>query len=354
MVWRAVWVLVAITLALLVGAVVLVLIGKDPLEAYQGLYDGAFGTGGETRATLAQTTPLILAALSFVVGFRSGVFNAGGQGQVVMGALAAAVVGASPLGDLPRPLAILCLLAAGAAGGALWSLPPILFRVWWDTNEILTTLMATYVAVLLNDFLVQGPFRATSVQPGANAQTESLRDNARLPALLPDSQVTFLLPLAVGLAVLIWWAFRRTTIGYELRLHGVSPLAARSGGIATSRTMVLGMLLSGGIAGLAGTAVVGGVFYAQISPFPPDIGFNGILAALLVGTSALLTPLAALLFGALAQGGLGLQIFQGVSQYIAAVLTALIILFIAPRTTPEFLGTAKRRLMARRKAGTPR
>jgi len=344
---RSLWALIAVVLAAVVGGLVLAAVGKDPVGAYQGLFDGAFGTSGETEATLAQTTPLILAALSFVVAFRSGIFNAGGQGQVVMGAFAAAAAGSSALGDLPGPLAVVAVVAAGALGGALWSLPPVLFRVWWGTNEILTSLMATYVASLLNDYLVQGPFRATSVQPGANAQTESLRDNAFLPVVVPDSQITILLPLAVALAVLVWWAFRRTTLGYELRLQGESPLAARSGGLATNRIMITGMLASGAVAGVAGAAVVGGVFHTQISPFPPDIGFNGILAALLVGASPLLTPLAALLFGALSQGGLGLQIFQGVSQYIALVLTATVILFIAPRSAPESWDKVRRRLRAR-------
>lgn len=341
---RALAVVVAVGLAALVGALVLAAVGKDPVDAYRGLYEGAFATSAETRATLAQTTPLILASLSFVVAFRSGIFNAGGQGQVVMGAFAAAVAGSSALGDLPGPVAVLLVVLAGAVGGAAWSLPPVLFKVWWGTNEILTSLMLTYVAVLLNDYLVQGPFRAASVQPGANAQTESLRDNARFPVVLPDSQVTFLLPVGIALAVLAWWGLRRTTLGYELRLHGHSPLAARSGGIATTRVMVTGMLLSGALAGMAGAAVVGGVFQAGITPFPPDIGFNGILAALLVGTSPLLTPLAALFFGALSQGGLGLQIFNGVSQYIALVLTATVILFIAPRSLPESWAKARRRI----------
>jgi simple sugar transport system permease protein len=261
-----------------------------------------------------------------------------------MGAFASAVVGSSSLGSLPTPLAITVTLLAGAAGGAVWSLPPVLFKVWWGTNEILTSLMLTYVAILLNDYLVQGPFRAASVQPGANAQTESLRQNAHFPDILPDSQVTFLLPAGIGLCVLVWWAFRRTTLGYELRLHGLSPRAAQSSGIGTARAMVVGMLASGALAGIAGAAVVGGVFWAGITPFPPDLGFNGILAALLVETSPLLTPLAALFFGALSHGGLGLQIFNGVSQYIALVLTATVILFVAPRSMPESLGALRRRL----------
>ncbi len=344
---RAVAVLVAVGLAAIVGALVLSSVGKDPVDSYRGLYDGAVGSSAEVKATLAQSTPLVLAALSFVVALRSGIFNAGGQGQVVMGGFAGAVTGASPVGDLPGPLAVLLVVLAGALGGALWSLPPVLLRVWSGTNEILTSLMATYIAILLNDYLVQGPFRAGSVQPGANAQTETLRHNAHFPVVFPGSQVTVLLPVAVLLAVAVWWGLRRTTLGYELQVHGQSPLAARSSGISTSRTMVVGMLLSGAVAGLAGAAEVGGVFQAQISPFPPDIGFNGILAALLVGAHPLLTPLAALCFGALSQGGLGLQIFNGVSQYIALVLTATVILFISPRALPESWTKLKRRLRMR-------
>lgn len=345
-------IIVAVALAAAVGALVLISVGQDPLQAYRGLYDGAFGSSTAIKATLAQSTPLIFAALSFVVAFSSGIFNAGGQGQVVMGAFAAAVVGSSPaLGGLPRPLLVSLVILGGAFGGALWSLPPVLLKVRWGTSEILTSLMLTYIAALLNDYLVQGPFRAASVQPGSNAQTESLHQSALFPVVLPDSQVTFLLPLGIALAVFVWWAMRRTTLGYELRFFGQNPQAARSGGIGTTRVMITGMLFSGALAGIAGAAVVGGVFQADITPFPPDIGFNGILAALLVGTSPLLVPFAAVFFGALSQGGLGLQIFTGVSQYIASVLTATVILFIAPRGLPETWTKLKRRITVRSVSG---
>lgn len=345
----------ALLLAAGVGALVLFAVGQDPAAAYEGLYDGALGSPQALTATLAQTTPLLLAALSFVVAFRAGIFNAGGQGQVVMGAFAAAVAGSSPvLGNLPGPMHVLVVLAAGAAGGALWALPPVLFKVWWRTNEILTSLMLTYVAALLNDYLVQGPFRAASIQPGSNAQTESLLPSAEFPRLISGSQVTLLLPIGIALAVLIWWAMRRTTLGYELRFYGQSPMAARSGGIHTARVMITAMLISGALAGVAGAAIVGGIFGADITPFPPDVGFNGILAALLVGTSPLLVPLSAFFFGALSQGGLGLQIFTGVSQYIALVLTATVILFAAPRALPETARRVISRISGHGKAGTGR
>lgn len=358
--WRRVTIrvlgaLLALLLAASVGALMLLAVGQDPATAYQGLYTGALGSPEALTATLAQTTPLVFAALSFAVAFQAGIFNAGGQGQVIMGAFTASVAGSSPvLGNLPGSVHVLLVVLAGAAGGALWALPPVLFKVWWRTNEILTSLMLTYVAALLNDYLVQGPFRAASIQPGSNAQTESLLASAEFPRMVPGSQVTFLLPVGIGLAIATWWAMRRTTIGFELRFYGQSPMAARAGGINTTRVMITAMLISGALAGVAGAAIVGGIFGADVTPFPPDVGFNGILAALLVGASPLLVPLSAFFFGALSQGGLGLQIFTGVSQYIALVLTATVILFAAPRTLPETGRRVLGRIRNHPKGGTGR
>lgn len=343
---RIAGVVVALVLAAATGALILVLTGQSPGSAYSGIFQGAFGTSTDAEATLAQTTPLILSALSFVVAFRSGVFNAGTQGQIVVGAFGAAVVASSgAFSSLPGPLHLVLVLVAGAVAGALWSFPPILLKVIWGTNEILTTLMLTYVAALLNDYLVQGPFRAKSVQPGANSQTTPFPSSAHFPVLFPGSQVTFMLVVAIVLSVGAWWALRRTTLGFEMVFHGKAPLAARAAGISSAKVMTSAMLASGAISGLAGAAIAGGVFQADTTPFPSDIGFNGILAGLLVGGSALLVPFSSLLFGALAQGGLGIQIFGGISQYIASVLTATIILFAAPRVLPDAL---------RRFAGRPR
>jgi len=342
--------LTAVVLAALVAGLLLLLVGQDPLVAFGGLVDGSVGSSTNLLATLAQTTPLLLAALSFVVAFQAGIFNAGGQGQVVIGAFTAAAVGSwPPLGVLPGSMQVLVVVLAGAAGGAIWALPPILMKIAWRTSEILTSLLLSYVAELLNGFLVQGHFRAKSVQPGTNAQTESLLPGAHFPHLAAGgSQVTFLLPVGVLLAIAAWWMLRRTTLGYEMTFHGKSPLAARAAGVNITKVSVIAMMLSGALAGIAGAAIVGGVFQADTTPFPPDIGFNAILAALLVGSSALLVPFSAFFFGALTQGGLGLQIFTGTSQYIASVITATIILFAAPRALPDGVlrasRTARRRL----------
>lgn len=329
-------VVIACVFAAVVGSAILVSTGQSPAGAATGLWNGAFGDREATLATLAQTTPLVLAALSFMFAFRAGIFNAGGQGQFIMGAFFAAVVGAAGVFDsLPRGLHVLLLVLAGALGGAVWSLPPILLKVFAGTNEILTTLMMSYVAALLNDYLVQSIYRAPDIQPGTNAQTPVIADAAKLPTLFSGSQVTILLPAGVLLAIGIWAFYRRTVLGYEMNLFGRAPAVARTSGIGTRRVAITAMLVSGALVGIAGAEVVGGTFFADITPFTSDIGFNGILAALLVGNLPLLIPFAALFFGAVQQGGLGLQIFTPISQYIAGILMATIIVFASARTFPR-------------------
>ncbi len=327
---------VAILLASLVGAVILLATHQNPIDALQGLWSGAFGSTVETDATLSQTTPLVFAGLSFMFAFRGGVFNAGGQGQFIMGSFTSAWAGFTPaLAHVPAIIHVPLVVLAGFVGGAVWALPPILLKIYAGTNEILTTLMMSYIADLLNDYLVLDVFRASTIQQGTNAQTPTLVPSATVPNLFPQSQVTFFLPLGIVLAIVIWVFFRRTVLGYELNLFGTGAAVARSGGIGTKKLMLTSMLVSGGLAGVAGASVVMSVFQADITPFTSNVGFNGILAALLARNVALLIPLTSLFFGALQQGGLGLQIYTPISQYISDVLTATIIIFASARTIPR-------------------
>jgi ABC-type uncharacterized transport system permease subunit len=321
-----------------VGSVVILIGHGNPLTVAHGLEQGSIGSNGALVATLAQTTPLVLAALSFAVALRAGVFNAGGQGQFLMGAFGSALAGfATPLAGLPAPLHVLVVLGAGALFGAAWSAVPILLKLWQGTDEILTSLMLSYVAIQLNDWLVLDEFRAPSVQPGANSQTSALAPSARFPELVHGSALTFMALVAVGLCIVAAVYYRRTTPGYESTLVGSNQRFALAVGVNVTVKMAAAMLASGALAGLAGASVVGGFFHADITPFVSNVGFNGILASLLVGNSPLLMPLGAFFFGALQQGGIGLQIFSGQSQYIADVLTAIIIVFIAMRRRPGLL-----------------
>jgi len=335
-----------------VGSVIVLLGGGSPVGVADGLIQGSVGNTSALVSSLGQATPLVFAALSFAVAFHAGVFNAGGQGQFLMGAFATAVVGFEPpFAGLSAPVHLLLVLVAGALAGAVWSAPAILLKMWRGTDEILTSLMLSYIAVNLNDWLVLDKFRAAAIQPGTNAQTTVLSPSASFPLLVQGSSLTFMAIIAVVACIAAMIYYRFSTAGFETRLVGANPRFAVASGIFSTRKMIMAMLASGAIAGLGGSAVVGGFFHADITPFNTSVGFNGILASLLVNNVPLLIPFASVFFGALQQGGLGLQILSGQSQYIADTLTAVIIIFAALRRQPHRLQAVWSRLGSRRPGG---
>jgi general nucleoside transport system permease protein len=332
----------AVVLAFLAGALLLISTGQNPIPAFAGLFQGAVGNRNAIAGTLTTTTPLIFSALSFLVAYRAGIFNAGNEGQLLIGAIFASVAGFSFPG-LPSFLYIPVVLLAGALGGALWSFLPAIWRLYLGVNELVTTLMMNYIATLLNGFLVMNVWRSSTVQPGTNAQTITMNPNAIFPSLFPPYAVTLALPLGILLAILIHWVLFRTVWGYELRMSGQQPLFADYGGVSVRNMRLLAMLLSGALAGLGGAAQVGGVFHAYVNPFTEGLGFNGVLIALLVHNNALLIPVGAFFFGALQSGALKMQIFTNVSRYIIGVLTATLILF----TSTQQLGFSPKESLAR-------
>jgi len=321
--------LIAIVLGFVAAAVLVLLIGKDPLEAASALWRGAFGTPNNIAGTLALATPLIFSALAFAVAFRGSMFNAGVEGQLIIGAFLSAFVGFS-FDGLPAIVHIPLMLGAGALGGALWALLPAIWRVGLGANEIVTTLMMNFIAIALTDYLVLYPFRLPG-QSGSAIRTESISPSAELFSLWPPYNVTIALPLAIFCVVIAWYVLRRFVVGYEVRMVGSAPRFAKTAGIPPSRHMIGVMLISGALAGLGGAAQVGGVFNAFVSPFATGLGFNGVLVALLVGNAPLGIPFAAVFIGALQSGAIGMELTTSISRYLVAALTATIIIFVSAR-----------------------
>jgi len=320
---------IAILLGFLAAAVLVLLIGKDPIEAAGALWRGAFGTPNNIAGTLALATPLIFSALAFAVAFRGSMFNAGVEGQLIIGAFLSAFVGFS-FDGLPALVHLPLMLAAGALGGALWALLPAIWRVGLGANEIVTTLMMNFIAIALTDYLVLYPFRLPG-QSGSAIRTESINPSADLPSLWPPYNVTIALPLAILCVITAWYVLRRFVVGYEVRMVGSAPRFAKAGGIPPGRHMVGVMMVSGALAGLGGAAQVGGVFNAFVSPFATGLGFNGVLVALLVGNAPLGIPFAAVFIGALQSGAIGMELTTSISRYLVAALTATIIIFVSAR-----------------------
>ncbi len=319
---------VAIVLGFVVSGLIVLATGKDPIEAGRALVQGAVGSQSAIAGTLSLATPLMLSALAFAVAFRGSMFNAGVEGQLLIGAFVSAVVGFSF--DLPPILHIPLMLLAGAVGGAFWAFLPAIWRVSLRANEIVTTLMMNFIASALTDYFVLYPFRAAG-QSGSAIKTATIHESAYLPRIWPPYNLTIALPIAIVCCVIVWYAFRRFVIGYEVRMVGTAPGFASSSGIDPRRRQVAVMLISGALAGLAGASQVGGVFHAFVSPFASNLGFNGVLVALLVGNGPLGIPPAAAFIAALQGGAITMELTTTISRYIVGALTATIIVFVSAR-----------------------
>jgi simple sugar transport system permease protein len=316
--------LFAILMAFLVGAVVLLVTGYNPVDAYAAMFRGAFGDVFRVGQTLTQATPIIFTALAFLFSFKSGLFNIGAEGQFLAGAFASALVGIS-FQNLPAPLHVLLALVAGAVAGGLWGLIPAVLKTRFGAHEVITTMMLSYVALYLTSYMVNYPFKA----PGWVSQTVMIAESARLPRLLQGSQLSASIILALALVLLTRFILNRTILGYEIRATGLNPSAAENAGIDVKRGMILALVVSGAMAGLGGSGEILGVHRRFIDGFSPGYGWDGLAVALVGGLSPVGALLAAILFGALRSGGMIMTRVTGVPLDIVFLLQALVILFVA-------------------------
>jgi ABC-type uncharacterized transport system permease subunit len=319
--------------ALAVGALMLLVLKVNPIEAYAALWDGAFGSTNAFAETLVKATPLLLVALGICISFRGDVINIGGEGQMIIGAVLATWIGLTFTG-LPGWLVITLAMLAGFLGGAVWGGIPGVLKAYFNVNEILSTVMMNAIAVQLMNFLLRGPMIDPSQAELASKipQTARLEDAFHLARLAPTRLHAGAL-IAVILAVLVYILLWRTTLGYRIRAVGQSPHASRYAGIKVSRYMVLALLLSGAFAGLAGAVQVYGVNYRMItdgsaSGFTGSAGFNGIVAALFGQLHPLWSIPASILFGALLVGANKMQRMVQVPSALITVLNGLVVVFV--------------------------
>jgi general nucleoside transport system permease protein len=324
---------IATLAALAVGAVMLLLLKANPLEAYSALWDGAFGSTNAFAETLVKATPLLLVALGICISFRGDVINIGGEGQMIIGAVLATWVGLT-FTALPGWLVITMSLLAGFLGGAIWGGIPGILKAYFNVNEILSTVMMNAIAVQIMNFLLRGPMIDPSQAELASKipQAARLLEAFRLPRWVPTRLHLGAL-IAVILAILVYILLWRTTLGYRIRAVGQNPHASRYAGINVKRYVVLALLLSGAFAGLAGAVQVFGVNYRMItdgsaSGFTGSAGFNGIVAALFGQLHPIWSIPASILFGALLVGANKMQRVVQVPSALVIALNGLVVVFV--------------------------
>jgi ABC-type uncharacterized transport system permease subunit len=343
--------------ALLIGAVMLLLLKVNPIEAYKALWDGAFGSSNAFAETLVKATPLLLVAIGICISFRGDVINIGGEGQMIIGAILATWVGLT-FTTLPGWVVITLAMLAGFLGGAIWGGIPGFLKAYFSVNEILSTVMMNAIAVQLMNFLLRGPMIDPAQAEVASQipQTARLLEIFRLPRFIP-TRLHFGALIAVVLAILVYILLWRTTLGYRIRAVGQNPHASRYAGIKVPRYIVLALLFSGAFAGLAGAIQVYGVNYRMItdgsaSGFTGSAGFNGIVAALFGQLHPLWSIPASVLFGALLVGANSMQRMAQVPSALVIALNGLVVVFVV---SSEILRRRrqKRRLAAVREEDEP-
>ncbi|MBW7881125.1 MAG: ABC transporter permease [Caldilineaceae bacterium] len=295
---------ILVAVALLVGAVLLSLLGAHPWLVYRRMVELAFGSLYGWSDTTVKATPLILAGLGVSIAFRMRLWNIGAEGQLFIGAWCATAVALFVLPrDTPAGLMLVAMAIAGFVGGALWGSVPGLLKARLNINEIITSLMLVYVAVFWNNYWIYGPwsergFGLTAQFPRTGWLPRFTDFAEQIPALRGVT-AHFGIFIAIILAAVLWLVWRRTKWGFEVKVIGDNPQAARYAGMSLSRNIILVMLLSGGFAGLAGMAEVAGVVHRLQERFSPGYGFTAIIIAWLAKLNPLAIIPVSYLFGGL-------------------------------------------------------
>lgn len=328
---RYVTLLLTLMLSMAVGAVFMTVIGYHPLEAYIQLFKGAFVGKVNLGTTLQKFVPILLTGVGFSIAAKVGCFNAGIEGELYLGAIAAAWAG-HYIHGLPAPLHLLICFMAAALAGALWAAIPAILKTRWKVNEICVCILSTYVAKYLTSWLCNGPMSAKTGIP----QTPSVSEGVMLAKILRPSQANTGLFLALFLAAGAIWLIYRSTLGYKFTTVGLNIHHAEYMGINAGRTIIQGMMISGAFGGIAGAIESLGVYGYFLDNFSLNIANDGMLSSMIVWNDICLVPIMSFFVAALKAGALSMERFAGVPRSIVDTITAVFIIFATMETLFTF------------------
>lgn len=343
----------AVAISLFIGALFMWIVGLDPLQAYAQLWAGTFATRYQIGVTLIKATPLMLTALGLGFAFRSGVFNIGAEGQIYIGALFGTFVGIQELGLSPW-LHIALSLLAGFIGGGLWGAFAGFLKARYRVNEVITTILLNYIAILVVSYFTHGPLKADRTSAASMPHTLEVQVASRLPVIWEGTRLHAGIIIALVMVAVMAFLSYRTAFGFKARAVGLSPTTARYAGMSVVPVITLAMLISGGLAGMAGTVEILGVQRRLRDQFLSGTGYTAIAIALFGRNDPLGIALAAILFGALEAGAANMEALAGVPSTLVEIIQAVIIFLVAISVSlpPGMLAAWVRRLIpGRRQAG---
>jgi len=315
----------AVALTMVVGAIIFSAIGYDGLGAVREIFLTPLTNAYKWQDLGVKAAPLVIIGVGLSVAYRANVWNIGAEGQYVMGGLAGTWVALATY-ELSGPWILPATVLAGIAGGMLYAAIPALLRTRLNVNEILTSLMLTYASVQLIYYLIRAPWKDPMGM--GFPQTRLFAEAARLPTIIPGTIVHLGVPIAVLVAVLVWFIMTRTVFGYQMRVVGTAPHAARYGGFSENKTIWLAMLVSGGLAGLAGVLEVAGPFQRMVPGFPTNYGFTAIIVAFLGRLNPLGVVLAGVVLAITFVGGEVAQTTIGLPNAATGIFQAMMLFFL--------------------------
>ncbi len=304
----------SVVVAFLISGIILKFIGGDPIRVLTYFFDATFGSWAVFSDTMVKATPLIMVGLACAIAFKMKLWNIGAEGQFYIGAFTASLVVLIPMVNLettPKFIVIGLMVIMGMIGGAIWGFFPGYLKAKYQVNEIITTLMLNYIAIYWNNFWIFDKWSDAGFQ-----MTPTFEKAAWLPRLSDFAKqykafsgITLHLGVVFGIvaAVIVWWILERSQWGYQIKLIGDNPKAARYAGLNITRNLVLVMMLSGALAGLAGMSEISGVVHRLQERISPGYGFTGIIVAWLAKLNPFAVIIVSILFGALIIAGRQIQ-----------------------------------------------
>ena len=317
---------ISVILGLLVGAIVMFVSGYDPVKGYMALWNGIFGDAYAIGETIRQITPYLLAGLAVAFAFRTGLFNIGVEGQLIVGWFAAAYVGIAF--DFPMYIHLPLAIIAAALAGGLWAFIPGLLKAKLQVHEVIVTIMMNYIALHTTNALIK------YLSDGGDS-TETIKETASLKSAFFESitdysRLHYGIFIALAMVLLMWFILEKTTLGYELKAVGFNKHASQYAGMNVQKNIIFSMVISGVFAGLAGAMEALGTFqYVSVKGGFTGIGFDGIAVALLGANTPLGVIFGATLFGSLKYGSLNMPNEAGIPLEIVSIVIAIIIFFVA-------------------------
>lgn len=314
----------AFLVSMIVGGIIIMINGDNPVVAYGALIQGAFSSMDNLANTLSSATPLIFTGLGVSIAFKAGVANIGAEGQLYIGGMAAAIVGI--YAPFPKGTLLPAALLAAFVFGGIYGMIPAALKIKTGTNEVVTTLMLNYVATLFTSYLVNYPLKAPKAPIG---MTRNIQEAAKLPVIYPGTRFNMGFILAIIAIIILAIYFKYRPGGYEMRMIGDNAEFAKYSGIQVNGRVMEAMFIGGGLAGLGGAAIVLGVQYRFVQDISPGYGFDGLTIALMSCFNPVIVLPMATLFGALRSGGLSMELMTRVPSELSTVIQAVVILFMA-------------------------